>query len=268
MSEENYSEAKFYMNFVELLEKKMPDDFPGNGISDRSALFSNTQFTTLFDQAPGIVCVYNFANRKYEYFSKNVKEIIGHDAEDYIKGGLEFGMSTFHPDDAKIYAENVLPQMLNYFTILAPGNRLKNTVYKHCFRVRRKDGNYQWFLQQMNFIETDENGYPLVSTIFMFDINDVKKDNDVVFSISERVNGAYTTIYSNTFSADNITNLLSERELEILNLLGLGKSSNEIAEQLFISPHTVNTHRKRMLEKTGAMNTVQLLKLAMIKGLI
>ncbi len=46
-------------------------------------------------------------------------------------------------------------------------------------------------------------------------------------------------------------NTLSERELSILKLVALGNTNNEIAERLFISTHTVMTHRKNITRKLG-----------------
>jgi DNA-binding CsgD family transcriptional regulator len=46
-------------------------------------------------------------------------------------------------------------------------------------------------------------------------------------------------------------NVFSLREFEIIRLIESGLNSEEIAEKLFISPHTVNTHRRNILEKTG-----------------
>jgi DNA-binding NarL/FixJ family response regulator len=51
---------------------------------------------------------------------------------------------------------------------------------------------------------------------------------------------------------------LSEREVEILTYLLVGKSSKQIAEELFISKHTVDTHRKNILEKTKLNSTAEL----------
>jgi len=44
---------------------------------------------------------------------------------------------------------------------------------------------------------------------------------------------------------------LSYREFEIIRLIEAGLSSKEIADKLFLSVHTVNTHRSNILEKTG-----------------
>jgi hypothetical protein len=46
-------------------------------------------------------------------------------------------------------------------------------------------------------------------------------------------------------------NIFSEREFEILSLIHKGFDSTQISEKLFLSRHTVNTHRKNILKKTG-----------------
>lgn len=52
---------------------------------------------------------------------------------------------------------------------------------------------------------------------------------------------------------------LSDREIEIVKLLLEGKTSREIADKLFISKHTVNTHRRNILDKAGVNTTGELL---------
>lgn len=61
---------------------------------------------------------------------------------------------------------------------------------------------------------------------------------------------------------------LSKRELEILTLVAKGNTTNEIAQKLFISVHTVNSHRKNMLKKLGLKSPIELVTYAMDKGLI
>lgn len=52
---------------------------------------------------------------------------------------------------------------------------------------------------------------------------------------------------------------LSVREIEVLGLIMQGLTNNEVAEKLFISYETVKSHRKNILEKTGARNTAALI---------
>lgn len=48
---------------------------------------------------------------------------------------------------------------------------------------------------------------------------------------------------------------LSERELEIITLIAEGATNTQIADKLFLSAHTVNTHRKNIMKKLGVNNT-------------
>lgn len=57
---------------------------------------------------------------------------------------------------------------------------------------------------------------------------------------------------------------LTDREIEIVDLLIQGKTSKEIAEELFISKHTVDTHRRNILGKLKINSTNELFKL--LKG--
>jgi len=61
---------------------------------------------------------------------------------------------------------------------------------------------------------------------------------------------------------------LSKREKEVLQLISEGLTTGEIAEKLFTSKRTIETHRQNMLEKTQSKNTASLIKLAMSEGLI
>ena len=56
---------------------------------------------------------------------------------------------------------------------------------------------------------------------------------------------------------------LSERELEVLKLIGQGFTSKEISNRLFISIHTVNSHRKNLLKKLEMKSPTQLIVFAL-----
>ena len=62
--------------------------------------------------------------------------------------------------------------------------------------------------------------------------------------------------------------LLSDREYEVLCLLGSGRTVNEIAHALELSSKTVSTSRTRVLEKMGASSNADLVRYAAQHGLI
>jgi len=61
---------------------------------------------------------------------------------------------------------------------------------------------------------------------------------------------------------------LSRREIDIISLIADEKTTGEIADQLFLSKYTVETHRKNILLKLGIKNSAGLIRYAMKNGLI
>jgi len=61
---------------------------------------------------------------------------------------------------------------------------------------------------------------------------------------------------------------LSEREREIFQLVAEGRSNKEIADLLFVSPNTIETHRAHIMEKLDVHSAVELVLYAVRRGLI
>ena len=66
----------------------------------------------------------------------------------------------------------------------------------------------------------------------------------------------------------NPVDVLSEREFEVFMSLAKGKTTNEIAETLFLSPRTVGTHLYNIKQKLNASNSAEIALIAMRSGLI
>ena len=61
---------------------------------------------------------------------------------------------------------------------------------------------------------------------------------------------------------------LSEREIEVLRLLVKGRTGKQIADTLCISKNTVDTHRRRIMDKLGCNSTAELTKYAIREGFL
>lgn len=61
---------------------------------------------------------------------------------------------------------------------------------------------------------------------------------------------------------------ISEREMEIITLIAEGYSNKEVADKLFLSTHTITTHRKNIMSKLGVNNTAGLVLFAVRENLV
>ena len=62
--------------------------------------------------------------------------------------------------------------------------------------------------------------------------------------------------------------VLSRREKEVLELIAEGYTNPQIAEKLFVSPFTVDSHRKNLIAKLNVKNTAMLIRFAVENKLI
>ena len=104
----------------------------------------------------------------------------------------------------------------------------------------------------------------------------IKKD-----SHNELINAIYSIKGGKTYLSSDVNSilikglngegeqkLLTDREREILKLISKEFTNKQIAEELFISERTVETHRKNIFRKTGTNNLVGLIKYAYANNLI
>lgn len=114
----------------------------------------------------------------------------------------------------------------------------------------------------------------------------VKKDCDIVEivdAIQETAKGnkffcgqILETIQSASINVDDLEFdsftcepvIISERENEIITLIAEGQTNQQIAETLFLSNHTINTHRKNIMAKLGVKNTAGIVMYAVKTNLV
>jgi DNA-binding NarL/FixJ family response regulator len=82
----------------------------------------------------------------------------------------------------------------------------------------------------------------------------------------QRANIDVNDIDFDSFTCESV--VLSERENEIIKLIAEGNTNPQIADQLFLSSHTVNTHRKNIMGKLGVKNTAGIVMYAVKTNLV
>jgi DNA-binding NarL/FixJ family response regulator len=119
--------------------------------------------------------------------------------------------------------------------------------------------NERVFIQQM--LDNGAYGYVLKnasSEEIMEGVDEVHKGNKYLCSEAENL---LKKTQENEL-------MITRRESSVLKLLADGFTNLEIAEKLFISPLTVDSHRKNLIVKLQARNTASLIKIASDKGLV
>lgn len=93
--------------------------------------------------------------------------------------------------------------------------------------------------------------------------NKIYLSQDVTMSLLDKKQNTGTS----TSSVLNISQL-TEREVEILKLVSLGKTNKEVGDELNISHRTVDTHRTNLMKKLDVTNVAGLIRFAFKNGLI
>ncbi len=135
-------------------------------------------------------------------------------------------------------------------------------------------------------ITPDQDGETIINALKAGVTSYIKKDCDfdeIISSVRETANGSkffcgkiLETIRRVNIDVDgqdwsqfNCEPVhLSEREQEIITFIAEGYTNSEIAERLFLSPHTVNTHRKNIMHKLGVNNTAAVVMYAVKTNLV
>lgn len=116
----------------------------------------------------------------------------------------------------------------------------------------------------MQCIQNGASGYLLKNTSIDELIKCIKGvlSGDIVFC--NEIKQIISKPSQNEFTVPRLT----KREKQILKLLAQGKTSGIIADELFLSPLTVDTHRKNLLQKFQAKNSMELISLAIQENII
>ncbi len=185
--------------------------------------------------------VANLIQAKITWSSKRSELMIGIKPEEL--DAYHF-MEATHPDDLEKHTRgrSKMFDTANDLFMAKKGSALLSIN----IRIRNCLGEYPDLLFQLYFVYSEP-----FKTVFLFQVH---TDID---SFKKRKHGYHYYVgndFSNFRYPDEellaIGNPLSDREFEIVRLIESGLSSEEISEKLFLSVHTVNTHRRNILDKT------------------
>ncbi len=139
-------------------------------------------------------------------------------------------------------------------------------------KIREKYPNIQVIIVSTYYDDAYISEFILLGAVgFLPKHCDIEKVVDAIYAVYEQ--GYYfdskisASLVAKLMRSEKVTpnipeQILSEREIEILKLTCLEKTSREISQELFISQRTVEGHRKKIMKKTKAKNVVGLVMYA------
>ncbi len=208
------------------------------------------------------VSVFDMAKLTHLYHSENFGALLGYDFTK-LENGDEFLDSRKHPDDAK----STMRMGIYYLKRVLDIPKSQRKAYKMVseFRMMNSEDRYIRVSERFQILEMDDDG----NIWLVLSVLDLAADQNVQLPYrGQAINFETGEVMAYEVDGLKEQSPLSTREVEVLNLIGTGKLSKEIADQLNISVHTVNTHRQRIIEKLNVGNTIEALNFASQRGII
>ena len=213
-------------------------------------------------------CVTNTSDQSFEYVSKNFGPATNLQVDNMINGGMEYWWGRMHQSEIQVWLKSLQDLMEFTMNNIALEDRRRMT-YTWNYRIQSGDGDYKNIIQHTTPMFFDEQGKPIIglahySVLEAHEIVPIQASAKIL-----NINNEYETLYYQNYGGQKLlSNNVSKRERDVLGLLIRGYANPEIAAKLNISEHTVKTHRKNALTRTGSKNMPQLVAICIRKGIL
>jgi DNA-binding CsgD family transcriptional regulator len=245
-----------YNLFFDFIESYLPKGFLGINADDPIMLKLNR----VMEENDQFITVSNLAEIKFLYASEGIRKMIGVEPAQLNPGHF---VEVVHPDDLTRLG------LLRAQTFVVEKEVLEtkkgSALVSFTLRLRNTSGVYFNCLCQAYFFYSPipPSGVYLIQVISNVDHIEMRKRG---FHHYKGKDLSYFRFPDQALL--EIGPAFSSRELEILKLIESGMSSKEIADKLFLSVHTVNTHRRNILDQCGKDNISNLIYELQEQGLL
>lgn len=224
-----------------------------SALIDQAILKRFRESDSIMEGGSSFFWLINYFKREPEYVSESVKQVLG-----YHKAVLNnSNMASFMrlvPEEDRFFLMKVYAHIYDYYQQIPTEDK---GFYRFDFnyRVQRADKRFISVVQQIMFLQSSPNGFPLIELSLLTDFSTYKNSPQIQLQIFKLEDGIYKKVIS--YQYDENLDKLTEREREIIDLIAIGLTDKEIADKIYISLHTVKTHRKHIVQKTNSRNTVE-----------
>lgn len=211
---------------------------------------------------------------RFLYISASFSELTGYSPDLLREQSARFFAENIHPADLA----TVMQAMSDAYHRLA--NATLQELLDHplvlTYRLKKADDTWLWLEETKWIIGFTEIGIKDLILGLMRDISAHKNEQEQTIKqfltqqrnshslleevLNQQKRVEYLTLPDLLDSTTQEPISLTKREREILQCLATGNTTRTIAEKLFISENTVETHRKHLLQKFGVKNSVELMR--------
>lgn len=204
------------------------------------------------DLYPAVVIIHHVPTQTVRYMSRWGLDLLGTTLAELRALGPAFAPTYFNAVESDEYTARA-------FELIGEHGRPEvHSVFQQV-RTNERPG-WSWYLTSLRRLLADAQGQPLLLLALAVPLH---PDNHFAAKVQRLIDeNDFLRRHATIFSR------LSARERVILRLLALGRSSQEIAEELFISVDTANTHRRNVRQKLGASTSFELAEYARAFDLI
>jgi len=202
--------------------------------------------------------IFNLSKNKIVYHS-GFKKLLGFQNNDY---DINFVLKNYHPDDVETVNRITKATLLHCLSL--PYHCLDSTL-QMTFRVKNNEGTYTKVLSQSTVFQMNEQGVMTHAFVKLTNIDFLESPccvNWYFHAKNLNLDDFRDQIYSAYYD------FFTKREKEIIIEIVNGLTNYKIAEKLNISKHTVSSHRKSILKKSGKHNTKDLILFCKRKGIL
>lgn len=251
------------------LEKSIKDhdaNIEANAITLEDVDYKNAEkhlpfFKMLESTTTTIVVVMDYCKHDYFYYSERFDKAFGFKNRIELKDHNWF-RRRFHPDD---YIINIAGVKAREFIATQSVKTREDYKFTFEFRILNDENQYVRLIIQDFILEMDKKGaiWLNMKLVDLSPIQDLNAPATAVFSNKRTREVIFTMV-----GDKNLSDLISNREKQILQMVAGGMRSKEIADQLFISANTVNNHRKNLMDKLKVSNSTEAVTQGIKMGII
>jgi DNA-binding CsgD family transcriptional regulator len=265
---ENFEQPFFHGDYAEAwkeINKSNKDDKLSEKYLELSKLMG--QYAKLNNQ---FISIFNTKSQRVLYTSENYLDVMGYTCTDeqykrwsvfYWMRDLPVAQSWFFMQMTLFFKNTVQPLLKK------AGDKKSLTWYMHNFLLKPPGTHLHHISLTGTGLDLLPDGSMPIMLLIIKDIGNLIKETDTWWA-EFCINESEKYSFHNDDKKFSKGSILSFREHEILALVKEGLETKAIANILEISPHTVDKHRKNMLERTGAKDISNLIQICEIGKII